>query len=44
VGWLLAGIPIVDALAVATVSIRVAVGFVMLAPLLRLWQRWVAAT
>lgn len=44
VGWLLAGIPIVDALAVAAVSVRLAVGFVALAPLLRLWQRWIAAT
>jgi 4-hydroxybenzoate polyprenyltransferase len=44
VGWLLAGIPIVDALAVSTVSVRMALGFVVIAPLLRLWQRWVAAT
>ncbi len=44
VGWLLAGIAIVDALAIASVSIPLALGFVVLAPLLRLWQRWVAAT
>ncbi len=44
VGTLLAGIAIVDALAVSSVSITVALGFVALAPVLRLWQRWVAAT
>ena len=44
VGWLLAGIVIVDALAVAHVSAPLALGFVALTPLLRLWQRWVAAT
>ncbi|OYW76157.1 MAG: hypothetical protein B7Z37_09985 [Verrucomicrobia bacterium 12-59-8] len=44
VGWLLAGIAIVDALAIASVSVPLALGFVVLAPLLRLWQRWVAAT
>jgi len=44
VGWLLAGIAIVDALAIATVSVPLALGFVALTPLLRLWQRWVAAT
>jgi len=44
VGILLAGIVIVDAFAVATVSAPVALGFVILAPFLRLWQRWVAAT
>jgi len=44
VGWLLAGIAIVDALAVARVSVPLALGFVALTPLLRLWQRWVAAT
>ncbi|MBL9177033.1 MAG: UbiA family prenyltransferase [Verrucomicrobiaceae bacterium] len=44
VGMLLAGIVIVDALAVSSVSVTVALGFVALAPLLRLWQRWVAAT
>lgn len=44
VGWLLAGIPMVDALAVATVSVPLALGFAALAPLLRLWQRWIAAT
>jgi hypothetical protein len=44
VGWLLAGIPLVDALAVGQVSLPIAAGFVVLAPLLRLWQRWIAAT
>ncbi len=44
VGWLLAGIPLVDALAVGQVSLPLAGGFVALAPLLRLWQRWIAAT
>ena len=44
VGWLLAGITIVDALAVATVSLPLAVLFASLAPVLRFWQRWVAAT
>jgi hypothetical protein len=44
VGWLLAGIPLVDALTVGQVSLPLAAGFVALAPLLRLWQRWIAAT
>lgn len=44
VGLLLAGIAVVDALAVMQVSLRLACGFVLLAPLLRLWQRWIAAT
>lgn len=44
VGTLLAGIAIVDALAVSTVSVTLALGFVALAPVLRFWQRWVAAT
>ena len=44
VGWLLAGIAMVDALAIANVSVPLALGFVVLTPLLRLWQRWVAAT
>jgi 4-hydroxybenzoate polyprenyltransferase len=44
VGLLLAGIPIVDALAVCHVSLPLAFGFVALAPALRYWQRWVAAT
>lgn len=44
VGWLLAGIVVVDALAIANVSPLLALGFVVLTPLLRLWQRWVAAT
>jgi 4-hydroxybenzoate polyprenyltransferase len=44
VGMLLAGIVIVDALAVSSVSITVALAFVALAPLLRAWQRSIAAT
>ncbi|MDZ4288309.1 MAG: UbiA family prenyltransferase [Prosthecobacter sp.] len=44
VGILLAGIPIVDALAVSRISFPLALGFVALAPLLRFWQRWIAAT
>lgn len=44
VGWLLAGIPIVDALAVSNISPNTAIFFSILPPLLRLWQRWIAAT
>lgn len=44
VGLLLAGMVVVDALAVSVVSLPLAAGFVVLAPLLRLWQRFVAAT
>lgn len=44
VGILLAGIPVVDALAVSQISLPLACGFVALAPLLRLWQRSIAAT
>ncbi|MFM2169555.1 MAG: UbiA family prenyltransferase [Verrucomicrobiota bacterium] len=44
VGLLLAGIPLVDALAVSSVSLPLAVVFAALVPLLRLWQRWIAAT
>ncbi|MES2598947.1 MAG: UbiA family prenyltransferase [Verrucomicrobiota bacterium] len=44
VGLLLAGIPIVDALSVSLISLPLAFGFVALAPVLRLWQRWIAAT
>ena len=44
VGWLLAGIALVDALAVARVSFGLACAFCALAPLLRLWQRKIAAT
>ena len=44
VGILLAGIAVVDALAVMQVSPALACGFVVLAPILRLWQRWIAAT
>ncbi|MEQ1748943.1 MAG: hypothetical protein ABL974_05945, partial [Prosthecobacter sp.] len=44
VGILLAGIALVDALAVSQVSLPLAFGFAVLAPILRLWQRWIAAT
>ena len=44
VGWLLAGIPLVDALAILSANWGLAITFVALVPLLRLWQRWVAAT
>jgi 4-hydroxybenzoate polyprenyltransferase len=44
VGILLAGIALVDALAVTQVSLPLAFAFAALAPLLRLWQRWIAAT
>ena len=44
VGWLLAGIPIIDAIAVAPISLPTALTFCALPPILRLWQRWVAAT
>ena len=44
VGWLLAGIALVDALAVARVSFGLACGFAACVPLLRLWQRKIAAT
>lgn len=44
VGLLLAGIPLVDALAVSHVSMPLACGFALLPPGLRLWQRWIAAT
>lgn len=44
VGILLAGIAVVDALAVATISVPLACLFVAAAPLLRLWQRKIAAT
>lgn len=44
VGILLAGIALVDALAVSEVSLPLAFGFAALAPVLRLWQRWIAAT
>jgi 4-hydroxybenzoate polyprenyltransferase len=44
VGLLLAGIPLVDALAVSRVSLPAAFGFAVLPPLLRFWQRWIAAT
>ena len=44
VGILLAGIALVDALAVSQVSLPLAFAFAALAPLLRLWQRWIAAT
>jgi 4-hydroxybenzoate polyprenyltransferase len=44
VGWLLASIPLVDALMVANLSLVTALAFTALPPFLRLWQRWVAAT
>jgi 4-hydroxybenzoate polyprenyltransferase len=44
VGILLAGIALVDALAVSQISLPLAFGFAALAPILRLWQRWIAAT
>lgn len=44
VGWLLAGIALVDALAVSQVSFSLACMFAASVPLLRLWQRKIAAT
>jgi|APTNR8051073442_1049403.scaffolds.fasta_scaffold01377_6 hypothetical protein len=44
VGWLLAGIVIVDALAIAPASLPIALGIAACAPVLRLWQRKIAAT
>ena len=44
VGLLLAGIPLVDAIVVTPVAPALAVTFCCLPPLLRYWQRWVAAT
>lgn len=44
VGILLAGVAVVDALAVMQVSLPLACMFIVLAPLLRLWQRFIAAT
>lgn len=44
VGLLLAGFVIADALAVCASQPTVSLVFVALAPLLRLWQRWIAAT
>lgn len=44
VGLLLAGIALVDALAVARLDWPLALGLAALVPLLRLWQRLVAAT
>lgn len=44
VGLLLAGIPLVDAMTISQVSMPLACGFAALPPLLRLWQRWIAAT
>ncbi len=44
VGLLLAGFVIADALAICTTSPFLALVFVAVAPLLRFWQRWVAAT
>lgn len=44
VGLLLAGFVVVDALAIYATHPALALVFVALAPVLRLWQRWVAAT
>ncbi len=44
VGLLLAGIPIVDAINIAPAEPGTALVFCCLPPLLRYWQRWVAAT
>jgi len=44
VGWLLAGIPVVDAIIVSPTSLPAALVFCVLPPFLRLWQRWIAAT
>lgn len=44
VGWLLAGIALVDAMAVSLVFPELALGIAALVPLLRLWQRKIAAT
>ncbi len=44
VGLLLAGIPLVDALIISSISAPLAFAFLALVPFLRLWQRWVAAT
>jgi len=44
VGWLLAGIPLVDALALSDVQPQAALAMLLLPPLLKVWQRWVAAT
>jgi len=44
VGLLLAGFVIVDALAILASHPGAALAFVALAPLLRVWQRWIAAT
>lgn len=44
VGWLLAGIVVVDALAISNVSLEIAIAVACGAPLLRLWQRKIAAT
>ena len=45
VGWLLAGIPLVDALALHhTAPLSLILCLTALPPLLKLWQKWVAAT
>ena len=44
VGLLLAGIVLIDALAISQVSTSTALVFCAFPPFLRLWQRWVAAT
>jgi hypothetical protein len=44
VGWLLAGIPIVDAFALGEYREVMVITFIAIVPLLRLWQRFIAAT
>ena len=44
VGWLLAGIVVVDGLAVAPLEPRISLWFMLCMPLLLLWQRKIAAT
>jgi 4-hydroxybenzoate polyprenyltransferase len=44
VGWLLAGIPLVDALSVVAIQPGLALGLAAVVPVLRYWQRFVAAT
>ncbi len=44
VGLLLAGIPLVDAINISLAEPATALAFCLLPPLLRYWQRWVAAT
>jgi 4-hydroxybenzoate polyprenyltransferase len=44
VGMLLAGIPLIDGLMISQISPATTLVFLALVPLLRLWQRWIAAT